>query len=189
MRRFFIVNLSLILLMAIAVGCETTQNLKQSISSKMNSMTSDVDPDLYAQVPENKREGIPEAESDLEIAKNKEALAKLEKERSVNALKIFGYDLDIATKTKKKAETILDLKKMEAIDNAGLGEKNKNIETISDLKSKSIEFDAEIVKIKGKQENVNLVIDELTQKIEEQNNKLNEHGSKQSNISDQDEMR
>jgi chromosome segregation ATPase len=161
-------------MVALAVGCETTKNFKRSMSSKIDSITSDVDYELYGQVPEDKREGIPEAESDLELNKNREILAKLKKELGINELKIIGYDLDIASKTRKKAETVLDIKKMEAINSAGLGEKEKNTNTIADLKARILTIDAEIVKIKAKQANVKVVINDLNKQIEEQEKKVTE---------------
>jgi hypothetical protein len=172
MKRFSFISLPLILIVAMAVGCKTTQSFKQSISSKFDSMTSDVDPELYAQVPEDKRKGIPEAEFDLELNKNKETLATLKKEQGINELKIVGYDLDIASKARKKSAAALDLKKMEAINSAGLGEKEKNIKTIADLKAKIFNIDADIVKIEAKQASVKTVIDDLNRQIEEQEKKV-----------------
>ncbi|MBU1161034.1 MAG: hypothetical protein KKF96_00635 [Proteobacteria bacterium] len=172
MKRFSIINLTLILIVTLAVGCKTTQNFKQSISSKVDSITSDVDQELYGQVPEDKREGIPEAEFDLELNKNKEVLAKLKKERGINELKIIGYDLDIASKARKKAEIALDIKKLEAINSVGLGKKEKNINSIADLKAKILNFDADIVKIEAKQANVEVVINDLNRQIEEQEKKV-----------------
>ncbi len=172
MKRFSFINLTLILIVTLAVGCETTQNFKRSISSKIDTITSGVDQELYGQVPEDKREGIPEAEFDLELNKNKEILAELIKERGINKLKIIGYDLDIASKARKKAAIALDIKKMEAINNAGLGEKEKSISTIADLKAKIAQIDADIVKFKAKQANVELVINDLNGQIEKQEKKV-----------------
>jgi len=172
MKRFSFINVALLLIVALIVGCKTTQSFKQSISSSFDSMTSDVDQKLYAQVPEDKREGIPEAEFDLELSKNKETLATLKKERSINELKIVGYDLDIASKHRKKAATALDLKKMDAINSQGLGEKEKNIKTIADLKAKILRYDEDVIKIKSKQDIVKGVIDDLNKQIEDQEQKI-----------------
>jgi len=172
MKRFSFISLPLILIIAMAVGCKTTQNFKQSISSKIDSMTSDVDQELYGKVPEDKREGIPEAEFDLELNKNKETLATLKKERGINELKIVGYDLDIASKNRKKAAIALDIKKLEAINSAGLGEKEKNRKTIADLNAKILSIDEDIVKIKSKQDSVEGVVNDLNRQIEEQEKKV-----------------
>jgi len=172
MKRFSFINLILILIVILAVGCETTKNFKRSISSKVDSMTSDVDQKLYEQVPEDKREGIPEAEFELELNENKEILAGLKKERGIDELKIIGYDLDVASKERKKAAIALDIKKMEAINSVGLGEKEKNINNIADLKAKVLKIDADIVKLKAKQANMEVVIDDLNKQIEEQEKKI-----------------
>jgi len=172
MRRFSFISLPFILIVALIVGCKTTQSFKQSISSTIDSMTSDVDQELYGQVPEDKREGIPEAEFDLELNKNKETLATLKKERGINELKILGYDLDIASKAQKKAAIALDIKKLEAINSAGLGKKENNIKTITDLKAKILNIDADVVKIQAKQDGVEGVINDLNRQIEEQEKKV-----------------
>jgi chromosome segregation ATPase len=172
MKRLFFINLTLILIMTLAVGCETTRNFKRTMTSKLDSITSDVDQDLYAQVPEDKKVGIPEAEFNLELNKNKEILAELKKERGVNELKIKGYDLDMASKARKKAAIALDIKKLEAINKAGLGEKEKNINTLADLKAKILNIDADIIKYQAKQANVNVVINDLNKQIEEQEQKV-----------------
>jgi len=172
MKKFSFISLPLILIVSLIVGCKTTQNFKQSISSKIDSMTSDVDQELYGQVPEDKREGIPEAEFDLELNKNKETLATLKKERGINELKIVGYDLDIAGKNRKKAAIALDIKKLEAINSAGLGEKEKNRKTIADLNAKILSIDEDIVKIKSKQDSVEGVVNDLNRQIEEQEKKV-----------------
>lgn len=172
MKRFSIINLTLILIVTLTVGCETTKNFKRSISSKIDTITSEVDQELYGQVPIDKREGIPEAEFDLELNENKEILARLKKERGINELKISGYDLDIASKTRKKAAIALDIKKMEAINSAELGEKEKSTSIIADLKAKAAQIEADIVKIKAKQANVEVVINDLNKQIEEQEKKV-----------------
>lgn len=174
MKRFSFIDLTLILIVALAVGCETTKDIKRSMSSKIDSITSDVDQELYGQVPEDKRKGIPEAEFDLELNENKEILARLKKELGINELKIIGYDLDIASKARKKAAIALDIKKLEAINSAGLGEKEKNINTIADLKAKIFKIDGDIVKFKAKQANVEVVINDLNKQIEEQEKKVKE---------------
>jgi hypothetical protein len=174
MKRFSFFNLTLILIVTLAVGCETTKNFKRSMSSKIDSITSDVDQELYGQVPEDKREGIPEAEFDLELNKNIEILAKLKKELGINELKIIGYDLDIASKARKKASIALDIKKMAAINSAGLGKKENNINSIADLKANLLNIDADIVKFKAKQANVEVVINDLNRQIEEQEKKVKE---------------
>lgn len=172
MKRFSFISLPLILIVVLAVGCKTTQSFKQSIASTFDSMTSDVDQELYGQVPEDKRKGIPEAEFDLELNKNKETLATLKKERGINELKILGYDLDIASKHRKKAAIALDIKKLEAINSAGLGKKEKNRKTIADLKAKVPNIDKDIVEIEAKQDNVKGVINDLNRQIEEQGKKV-----------------
>ena len=46
MRFYFQTIMTLLLALSLFVGCETTKNIKESITSKVDSMTSDVDKDL-----------------------------------------------------------------------------------------------------------------------------------------------
>ena len=89
-------------------------------------------------------------------------------------MKIIGYDLDIASKARKKASIALDIKKMAAINSAGLGKKENNINSIADLKANLLNIDADIVKFKAKQANVEVVINDLNRQIEEQEKKVKE---------------
>ena len=55
MRPFFCTVLTLLLSFSLLIGCATTKSMTASITSKVDSMTSDVDQELYAQVPEDDR--------------------------------------------------------------------------------------------------------------------------------------
>ncbi len=172
MKRFCFINLMVILVVALVAGCQTAQNIKSSISTQVTSITSDVDPELYAQVPEDNKERIPEAEFNLELNNNKEKLAKLKKELGIQQLKIAGYNLDLASKDRKKAAVALDIKKIEAIDMAGLGEKEDNINTIADLKAKILNIEGDKVKIEAKIANVQVIISDLKKQVDEQEEKV-----------------
>ncbi|MEE8433085.1 MAG: hypothetical protein V3S16_17695 [Candidatus Desulfatibia sp.] len=172
MKNFCFTNLMIILVVAFVVGCQTTQDIKSTISSKVTTLTTGVDPSLYKQVPEDQKEGVPSAESALKFHRNKEHLIKLKKELAIQKLKLAGYNLDLASKDRKKAQILLDTKKLEAIDRAGLGEKEDNLDTIADLKSKILKIEADKVKIRAKIAAREVHIKDQKKQIEEQDEKI-----------------
>jgi hypothetical protein len=56
----------------------------------------------------------------------------------------------------------------------GLGKKENNINSIADLKANLLKIDADIVKFKERQANVEVVINDLNKQIEEQEKKVKE---------------
>ena len=168
MKRFCFINLTIILVVALVVGCQTTKDIKSTISSKVTTFTTGVDPKLYKQVPEDQKEGIAEAEAVLKSNQNKEHLGKLKKELAAQKLKLAGYNLDIVSKDRKKAGILLAIKKMEAIDRTGLGEKEENLNTIADLKAKAINIEADKIKIMTKIAKSEVLIKYKKKQIEEQ---------------------
>ena len=172
MKNFCFINLMTILVVTFVFGCQTTQNIKSTISTKVTTLTTGVDPNLYKQVPEDKKEGISEAESVLKFKQSKEHLAELKKELAAQKLKLAGYNLDIASKDRKKAQISLDINKLEAIDRAGLGEKKENLNTIADLKAKVLNIEGDKVKIRAKIAASEVLIKDQKKQIEEQDEKI-----------------
>jgi len=172
MKKFCFINLMIILVVAFVVGCQTTQDIKSTISTKVTTLTTGVDPNLYKQVPEDQKEGISEAESVLKFNQNKEHLAELKKELAAQKLKLAGYNLNIASKDRKKAQVSLDIKKLEAIDRTGLGEKEDNLDTIADLKSKILKIEADKVKIEAKIATYEVLIKDQKKQIQDQDAKV-----------------
>ena len=167
MRFYFQTILTLLLALSLFVGCETTKKMKGSITSKVDSMTSDVDKDLFAQVPENQREGVQKAEFDLLVSNEKVKLAELREELASKQKKYANYELDLAQKNKKGASIKLDIEKLEAIDRSGLGEKKDNIKTTADLKAKVNDIESDKIKIGAKLSTTQIDIDNLIKQIQE----------------------
>jgi multidrug resistance efflux pump len=166
MRPLTYAFLALLLLsFSLFVGCETTKNMKASISSKVDSMTSDVDQDLYAQVPEDDLVVVKEAEYALLLATEQMRLAELKDDLAHKQKKHAGYGLDLAQKNNKAAKIELDIAKLEAIDRAGLGEKQENIETIADLKAEALDIQSDKVKIEAKISSTQMDIENLKNQI------------------------
>ncbi len=62
----------------------------------------------------------------------------------------------------------MDIKKLEAIDRVGLGEKEDNLNTIADLESKILKIEADKVKIRAKIATNEVLIKDQKKQIEEQ---------------------
>jgi chromosome segregation ATPase len=172
MKRFFFVSLILVSAFFLLVGCQTTQTLKSSITSKVTSFTSDVDPELYAQVPEDQREGIQKAESYMNLLEEKLKLAELKTDLASAREDYADYKKDLAEKDFKAAALYLDIMKLEAIDRAELGEKEKNIKNIAKLKTKKHEAEGDRINIEAKVNIAERKIKDLTQQIKEQEEKI-----------------
>ncbi len=172
MKSFPYIGFIILLAISLSVGCETTKEIKGTITSTVSSISSDVDQKLFAQVPEDKKEGVKKAESDLGILEEKFKLAELKKELASTQEKYAGYEQDQAQKYRQEAAITLDIAKMEAIDESGLGKKDDNIKTIGDLRAKKLRMEADRVNVEAKLSTTKLRIDNLTKQIEAQEEKI-----------------
>lgn len=167
MRLFFHTVLTILLALSLFVGCETTKNIKGSITSTVDSITSDVDQDLFAQVPEDQLEGVQKAEFDLLVLKEKVKFAELKNEFAKKQKKYASYEMDLVKKNKREASLKLDVEKIEAIDRSDLGKKQDNLKAIADLKAKILDIESDKAKIEGKLFTTQIDIENLRKQIEE----------------------
>lgn len=165
MRPLIYAFLVLLLSFFLFVGCETTNNMRAGITSKVDSMMSDVDQDLYAQVPEDELMAVKEAEFVLLVSTEKVKLAELKDKLASKQEKYADYGLDLAKKNNKATRAELDIAKLEAIDRAGLGEKQYNIKTIADLKAETLDIESDKVKIEAKMSTTQMDIESLRNQI------------------------
>lgn len=168
MKRFLSIGLALMFTICLLAGCATTQNLTSSLTSKVESFTSNVDDQLFSQVPEDERQGIPKAESILRTADEKLKLADLKDELANAQKEYYGYQADLAEKDYKAASLNLDITKSEAIERARLGDKEKNIKNIAKLKTKKHDIEGDRINIEAKITIVERKIRELTEQVKQQ---------------------
>ena len=159
MKIFGHISLIFLLALSLLTGCEATRSLTSSISGSS-------DENLLAQVPAEEREEVKKAEFDLQVAEEKVKLAEMKTELASLQKKYADYEEDAVDEHRKKAEVSVDLAKLEAIDRAGLGEKQANIE--------DIEFKIEVnrIKIDAKRDTTGEKINDLRKQIEEQETKI-----------------
>lgn len=163
MKIFGHISLIFLLAFLLLTGCEATRSLTKSGSPDEN---------LLAQVPAEEREEVKKAEFALQVAEEKIKLAEMKTELASLQKKYADYEEDAADEYKKKAEVSVELAKLEAIDRAGLGEKQKNIEDIADLKAKELKIEANRIKIEAKRDTTGEKINDLRKQIEEQETKI-----------------
>ena len=165
MKIFGHISLIFLLAFSLLTGCESTRSFK-------STMTGSPDENLLAQVPAEEREEIKKAEFDLQVAEEMIKLAEMKTELASLKKKYAEYDEDAADKNRKKAEVGVELAKLEAIDKAGLGEKQENIEDIADLKAKELKIEVDRIKIEAKRDTTGEKINDLRKQIEEQETKI-----------------
>ncbi len=171
MKRLITACLVVMTTLIFISGCATMPFTKGSADSDVQKS----EPANYSQVPASLRGDVKKAESALRLARQnvdlaaeKVKLAELEKERGVLGSKYAGYNKELADTLTQKAEVILEGKKLEAIDNAGLGEKEENIKQIAKLKEKELDITKEEIKIKADIDTTALKLKELDKRIQEQ---------------------
>ena len=165
MKIFVHISLIFLLALSLLTGCEATRSLTSSISGSP-------DENLLAQVPAEEREEVKKAEFDLQVAQEKITLAEMKTELASLQKKYADYDEDAADEYREKAEVGVDIAKLEAIDRAGLGEKQANIKDIADLKAKQLKIEANRIKIEAKRDTMGEKISDLMKQIEEQETKI-----------------
>lgn len=147
------------------ISCSATQEITTSVRSTVSSLTSTVDPALVNQLPADKREGFAKAEFDLKVATEKLNLAGLKSDLASAQKKYVGYEEDLADSFYKDVELDYDLLKIEAISKSGLGKKEDNVKTKSNLQQKKQNVQSNRIGIKANMENTKGKIEDLTAQI------------------------
>lgn len=170
MQRILITILAFLIVFAFIGGCSTVQ--KMPGMSKIASPKKKTDDGLYRKVPASMRADVKEAEFDLKRAKANANLAEetlklseLKKEREILENKYAKHNTNLAAVLVKKADIRVAIKKLEAIDNSNLGDKEDNIKSIASLKTKKLGFESDAIEIKADMDTTKLKIKELTKKI------------------------
>ncbi len=159
-----IIVLGLLTLIFVA-GCSTTQELKTSITSKVSSITDNVDPAIVNQVPADKKVGFSNAEFNLDVANQKLKLAELKSELAGNQKKYAGLEEDSANNFQKEAAIDYDLVKIEAIINSALGKQEDNLKVKANLQSKKLSVQSDRIKINANIEATKRKSDSLSAEI------------------------
>jgi len=168
------IEILVLLSMALALtGCATVSDIQSSVSTKITSITSNVDPDLVAKVPDDKRGDFPKAEFAVKVAEEKSKLSALKSELAAKQKKYADYEEDLADIGLKDAGLDYDIVKLGAVDAAGLGKKEDNIKTLTKLKLKKVDLEGDRIKAEGNLSTLRQQMKDLAGQIKAQEEQVN----------------
>ena len=167
-----VIVLSAVFLLA---GCLTTTANQKDTPASAPKPTEE---GLYAQVPASQRADVKEAEYDLkkawenvQLAEENVKLAELKKEQAQMASKYAMFEKQLSEILHKKAEVVVEVRKMEAVDNSGLGDKAENIKKIADLKTKELDIQSDEIQTRAELATLELKIRDIEKDIRSQEKK------------------
>lgn len=162
----------LLLLILTLAGCATMDELKSSVTSRVASITSNVDPALAAKVPEDKRGEFPKAEFAITVAQEKLKLAQMKSDLAEKQKNYADSEEELINIDMKDAGMDYDIVKLGAIDATGLGKKEDNIKATTNLKLKKVELQADRIRADANMAAVKRQMDDLAEKIKAQDEKV-----------------
>ena len=177
MKRVCFIGLTFLMALSLLAGCASMPVFKGSKTKTSASKSSrgKTKEGLYSQVPAAMRAPVREAEFDLkeaqakmELAKEKVKLAELQKEQALLERKYTDYGMEFSEINARKAELEVEIRKVEAIDNSNLGDKEHNIKEIANLKTKKLGMESDGIQVKADFDTTELRIKKLTKEIEVQ---------------------
>jgi chaperonin cofactor prefoldin len=155
------------------VGCVSTKGVKKTSKADLSEN------ELYAQVPEQYHGPVEEAKANqlaaaeqLKYAEELVALSELEKEMATKKEKLSNLQHKLDELAHKEAILRVDLTQWEAIDKAGLGDKEKNIKTIYGLRSKIAKNQTSRLSVQKDYDTLDLRIKKLSEQIKVQQEKV-----------------
>jgi chromosome segregation ATPase len=179
MKRLLHFNLALLLALFLAIGCQSITAKIPGTKSKSGASKKTSDVSLYNKVPASMKADVKEAQFDLKQAKanvnrskKKVEIADMKRERSILQKKYADYELQVAGALQRGAEVNVELKQWEAIDAAGLGDKETNIKTIANLRSKQLKAEDSKIQSTASRETTGVKIKKLSKKINSLESKL-----------------
>jgi chromosome segregation ATPase len=144
---------------------ESVASTTKSVTSKVKSLFYDIDEEQYAQVPEENREGINEAEKVLMEENEKLKLAQLKAEKAGLLEEYCSYEAAVGKKNRDIAQVEVNRLKWEAIERSNIGNKDENLKNIANLKEKKQEFLKGIENVRTEMKVVQSKIDALDREI------------------------
>ena len=173
MKRLSVYTWVGLLALILITGCSTLGGSKKTSKGEAPKKVSDKG--LYAQVPAAAKADVKEAEFDLKRAQErlkqadeKMKLANMKEERAKLGVKYAKLGQNIAESELEAAEMEVEIRQWEAIDNSGLGDKEKNINKIGDLKSDKLKLESKTVKTNAEYATTGVKIKKLEKQIRAQ---------------------
>lgn len=171
------------------IGCVSTvsdharsayKNVKRELAGRPGSAETDA---LYAQVRREDQSQINRLNYELEMSKENETLAKLERERDDLQRDRSRVNAKRTELLAEEKELRIELAKLEAIERNRLGDRVKNIENIADIhvdalevQQKRLQLDSEVSILDIKIDKTQLEINQQQAHIKELNNDTESRG-------------
>lgn len=169
MKRY--VFLGLLILFMLPAGCLNVPFVKSSPAKTEQG--------LYTKVPAAMRGSVREAEYDLKEAKvqadlatEKVKLAAMRKDTAILEKNYADLEMKMAETLVKAAELGLERKKLEAVDNSNLGDREENIKRIANLKKQELNVESEGVQLKAELDILEMKIKKLAKEMNIQQAKI-----------------
>ena len=160
------------------IGCVSTvsdharsayRNVKRNLADKPGSAETDA---LYAQVRAEDQQRINDLNHDLEVTKQTEELANLERERDDLQRERSRTNAKRLELLAEEKQFKIELAKLEAIDRNRLGDRVNNIELIADTHVDALEVQQKRLKLDGEVSILDIRIGELQTEIEKQTEQI-----------------
>ncbi len=140
---------------------------------------------LYSQVPAAMRSEVKEAEFDLEqaeadvkLAEERVKLSEMKKDLVALGMKYADTNKELAKILEKKAILTIEVKKLEAIEKASLGDKIDNILNIANFRAKEIDKEKDSILTEAEAVTLDIKMNRLTKKIIDQEKKIKQSKKK-----------
>lgn len=124
-----------------------------------------VDPQLVAQVPFDKRGAINAADAELAVASEDLTLAKMKQELADTQRDYASLGVAMAKAQEQSAKLALDIAMLEAVMAQGLGKPDENTKLLNDLKADRIKSEGERLQLQGKQSGTDLMVRDMQQRV------------------------
>lgn len=156
------------------IGCVSTvsdharsayKNVKRGLSTGPGSADTDA---LYAQVRVDDQRAVNDLNYQLDVTRETEKLAKLEKERDDLRRERSRTNAKRVEVLAKEQEHRVELAKLEAIERARLGNRIDNIERIADIHVDALELQQKRLQLDSEVSILDIKIDELQTSIDKQ---------------------
>lgn len=139
-----------------------------------------VDPELVAQVPQDKRGAMDKADFELAVALQELDLARLKEELADRQQDLAELSTKLAKARQRQAELALDLARIEAVDAQGLGKKADNAKILGEVRADLTKNEAARIQLKAKVDQTELFIRDLTQRVAVKDKQVQEFKARRS---------
>ena len=164
MQNSNLLTVGVFFLLLLPLGCETTKATMSGMTSLV--ISEDVDEELYAQVPAEKKSTVADLMAKEKLAQKRLDLARAVVKQKDAELELADRRVDVTEAKKEEAEIEVSLAKMRAIQSSSLGDPKKVNTRVAKIEAKQFKQKASLAKLKAKAENARLTFEEAKKEVE-----------------------